>query len=102
VWLADLNNEGGVTGEEVAGWGRAARARERGRLSVAVLRADGNADGVVTMEEMRAFADKAALKALSESAAAGLRNLLAMDLNENGVLTLDEVIRAMRLLADAV
>ncbi len=88
---ADLNNDGGVTGDEVATLAPLLGARERGRLVRAFGQGDGDGDDVLTAGELLAVAEKAAQRRISESAAGGLRGLMAFDLDGNGLVSSAEL-----------
>jgi|GEM_PF-948780 len=98
---ADLNNDGSVTGAEMSALIASASARWRGRLSLAHISADTDANGRVSWDELRAYGERVALEELSEEDAIDIRGFMAMDLNDNGLVSLGEVRRVLQLLSEA-
>jgi hypothetical protein len=98
---ADLDADGVVTAVEAAAAGAALSAGARARMMRMVDAADANRDGNVVPAELSAAADAAALRAVPEAAAARDRALLALDLDGDGGVTLDEIRQAAALAAAA-
>ncbi len=93
--LADLDNDGVITAAEVKAVGPAVGARAQGRMVVAMEAADTDHDARVTPTELRAQAQRAALRKLSESAADDRRLFLLFDLDTDGFVTLAEFKRGL-------
>lgn len=100
--LADLDDDGSVTQAELAILVAAENARGRGRLWLAHGAADGNGDGVVSMTELRARAAMVAAKEQGIAEAEAARDLMKLDLDGNGRVTVAELHRAMKLLVPEV
>lgn len=96
---ADLDNDGTVSGAEVAALGPALSARSRADLALALRAADGNGDGAADAAELRTFAQVEGLAHLPEDDAAILRAFPAFDKDGDGFVTLAEVAETARAVA---
>lgn len=92
---ADIDGDGDIALAELRALQHVSSARQRGLLELEHRRADVDRDGAVNARELHAAADARAHDALSEVDAAGYRALLGFDLDLDGAVTLDEVIRAV-------
>ena len=92
---ADLNNDGAISRAEATFYAGTLTARRRGDLNWGFDLADADADGSVTMDELRSHADSVAMKAMDEIDAAGVRSLILFDLNGDGAVAIDEVVTAV-------
>lgn len=93
LMLADLDDDGAVTTEELSVLLTAAGAGPRGRLAVAHMRADADGDGTVSAPELAAHARVAAQvlpPGLTEP-----RTILALDGDGDDALDLQELRRGM-------
>lgn len=93
LMLADLDDDGAVTTQELAVLLAADGAGPRGRLAMAHLRADADGDGTVSAGELTAHA-----RAAAQSLAPGLtdmRSLLAFDRDGDGAVGLPELRRGL-------
>ncbi len=88
---ADLNNDGNISRDEVALLAAATQASKRGRLQRGFDSADGNADAVLSMAELRGFAQGTAMAQMSDTDADALKTLLQFDADGNGIVAMDEV-----------
>ena len=88
---ADLDNDGAVTGEEVATLAPLLGARERGRFVRAYAQGDADTDGVMTAPELQTVAEKAAMRRIGEAAATALMGLTAFDLDGDGLVSSAEL-----------
>ncbi|MFB2531272.1 hypothetical protein ACEYYB_03360 [Paracoccus sp. p4-l81] len=91
ILAADLDGDGAVQADELAVHLRALSPRLQARAKLAHDRADADGDGHVTADEARISADSQAVRNFSDRSADKLRDLLAMDMNRDGWLGLDEV-----------
>jgi Ca2+-binding EF-hand superfamily protein len=101
LMAADLNADGTVDSAEIAVLVQARAARQRGRLMQDFNAADKDGDGTVTGAEIVGAAAAAAGDAVSPAKAAALRAMMTLDLDKDRVLTVDEVIKAVKLAQDA-
>ena len=93
---ADLNADGAITAGEAKIVGRTMSGWSRGRLMLRFRAADLDLNGTVSDRELESFAEVRALKALPNSQADAWRDLMLFDLNENGLLALEEVLLAVK------
>ncbi len=93
---ADLNDDLNVTEQELMVLVAAASATGRGRLLLRFRATDSNSDGLVEFFEMRRHAQFLAEDALTAEDAQALYDLFAFDTNDDGFLSLDEVVRNLR------
>lgn len=87
---ADLDGDGAIAGGEMRHKAAASDARARGRLILYFGKADANADGRVSADELQAYANAVALESYSEDRAAQLYAVMAFDNNRDGRVTLPE------------
>jgi EF hand len=99
---ADLDNDGDVTRDEVAVLANAAAAGKRGKLRLGHDLADGNKDGVLSLDELRSHAQEQAMKDMSVDDAEGLRGFLMFDLDGDGVVAMEEVAAGVTAMVDDV
>lgn len=92
---ADLDGDGAIAGPEIAVARAAASARARGRLAVNFADADRDGDKIVTADELAAYAGAAALDAYDAAKVAQLHDLLVLDGNGDGKVTVPEVAAAL-------
>jgi len=90
--LADLDNDGRVSRDEVAVLIPTESVGRRARLLLAHRAADENHDGVVVWSELRAFADVSAMATLTREHAAVMRALMGLDHDGDGLVAIDEII----------
>lgn len=94
--LADLDDDGRVSRDEIGSLIAAEAATSRGRLELAFRaadRADGAPpDGWVDLGEMRAYASAVAEDEIDAGDARLIRSILLFDLDGDGAVTLDEII----------
>ena len=88
---ADINNDGDISKGEVATLAAAAQASKRGRLQRGFDQADSDANGMVSMAELRGFAQGTAMAQMSAADADALNALLQFDANGNGSVAMEEV-----------
>jgi hypothetical protein len=100
MWEADLNADGAVTRVELGVLVAAAEARYRGRMMLTHEAADGDGDGTVTAVEMLAKANVMALEQFSAADEERAMGMLFLDLNGDGILTLDEVREVGRMMGE--
>ena len=98
---ADLNNDGAFGADEARLYAATLGARGRADLRWGFDLADADADGSVSPAELRNHADLAAMKALDETDAAGVRSLILFDLDRDGTVSMDEVVDAVAALAES-
>ena len=96
---ADLDGDGAIAGAELRLTAAAESAAARGRLKLYFGKADRDADDLVSAEELLAYANDVALKALSEDKARIIFAILGFDGNGDGRVTLAEVKVAISALA---
>ncbi len=101
IWSADLDGDLSVTRTEIAEIALALSGFQRGMLWTRHRRADANSDGTVTLDELSTYAETRALRYLSETRADALNDALALDLDGNGAVSVEEAERALMLLAQA-
>ena len=89
--LADLDGDGDITAKEMSVLAATQSARQRGKSVLSFRAADRDGDGVLSWGEQRANADALALRKLPESEAELLRGLLALDLDRDGRLSLEDL-----------
>lgn len=89
---ADLNGDLVITSLERDALLFASSARMRGTLMLQFRRTDRDADGTLSLTELRADAQAMALASVTEQDAELLRSLIAFDTDRNGYLSLDELI----------
>ena len=99
---ADLNADGAVGATEISVLVQAQAARQRGRLMQNFNAADNDGNGTVSGPEVAAAADTAAGDAVSPAKATALRSMMALDLDGDKLLTMDEVVKSVTLAEDAV
>lgn len=99
---ADLNADLMVDQREIGIAIQTASATMRGRLLTWHLAADLDEDGTVGWDELRTFAEKASLRALSSEKAEAIRALMVFDLDGDDLVTVKELRDAIALLSDPV
>lgn len=92
---ADFNNDGAISRDEAQLYAGTLAARRRGDLQWGFVLADADADGSVSMDELRNYAYGVAMKVMDESDAAGVRSLILFDLDGDGMVAIDEVVKAV-------
>lgn len=97
---ADLDNDGEVTRDEVAVLANAAAAGKRGRLRLGHDLADADKNGVLSLIELRNYAQGEAMKDMSVDDADGLRSFLMFDLDGDGVAAMEEVAAGVSAMLD--
>lgn len=95
----DLNGDGAVSRGEVARIALALDGRARGLLWLRHRRADGDGDGHVNAHELRVYADHRAQQHLGARPAQAMRNLLLLDLDDDGAVSVREAEEALVMLA---
>lgn len=95
--LADLDDDGAVTQRELFVVMASQGASARGRMWQAHSATDTNADGTVTTTEMQAQARLVAAKAATRDA--GVRDLMQLDFDRDGFVTMSELRHALTLIA---
>lgn len=98
---ADLDADGGVTTQEMAELAAAAKASDRGKLVALQAAADLDGDGTATPPELMAAAEQEARRSFPERRAALLRDLMLLDADRDGRVTLPEVQTAVDRIAGA-
>lgn len=93
--LADLDDDGAVSPREVVVVVATERSTARRRLWQAYNSADTNGDGTVSAEEMLTMARAAATQAAARHA--GFQDLMGLDFDGNGFVTLVELRQAIAL-----
>lgn len=89
--VADMDNDGDVTCDEVIRMANAAAAPKRGKMRLGFDQADANKDCSLSLVELRGFAQGVAMTSLPAEDANVLRGFLLFDLDGNGKLVMDEV-----------
>ena len=97
---ADINNDGDISKGEVATLAASAQASKRGRLQRGFDQADSDANGMVSMAELRGFAQGTAMAQMSAADADVLKALLQFDANGNGTVAMEEVAAGVSALMD--
>lgn len=97
---ADLNNDGDISRAEMAVLAAAAQANKRGRLQRGFDQADADANALLSMSELRSFAQGSAMDQLSDADADGLKALLQFDENADGIVAMDEVAAGVSLVIE--
>ncbi len=97
----DLDNDGAVSGEELASLVANASATGRGRLQLSFTLADADQAGFVTAAELRAFGQTKALDLFDEAEANDWRQFMLFDLDGNGHVALPEVMEVVSMLKQA-
>lgn len=92
----DLDGNLSVTREELNLATSVLSARSRGRLMAQVERADQDADGALSLEEIQQAGTVAGLRAVSDDEAAERMSLILMDMDSDGFVTLGEVRETLR------
>ena len=95
---ADLNDDGSVSKAEADGVAAALSTGARAKLGQAWAQADADANGTVDAGEVHTYAQNAAVLAVSDVEAEGLRALMSFDLNGDGKVAIEEVIGAVAAL----
>ena len=98
---ADLDNDGDISRAEMALLADAAAAGKRGRLQRGYDQADANANGVLTVAELRGFAQGVALVQMTDADAEALRGLMLFDADDNGTVAMEEVAAGVSALVEA-
>lgn len=89
----DLDNDGALSGGELAVLVANAAVGKRGQLQVAHGSADGDLNGIVSADELRAFGQSKALDQMDEDEAADWRRFMLFDLDHDGRVVLAEVMQ---------
>ena len=97
---ADVNNDGDISRDEVAVLAASVQAGKRGRLQRGFDQADSNANGLLSMAELRGFAQGTALTQMSAADADALNAVLQFDADGNGVVAMDEVAAGVSLVME--
>lgn len=100
--VADLDGDGALREDEVAGYMTVLSARSRGAFLASVAEADTGQDGGLDPAELAAAAARAASLAVSDSEAAGMRALLTFDGDGDGSVTAMELRQGVARSAAAV
>lgn len=95
--LADLDDDGTVTQQELFVVMAAQGANARGTLWQAHTAADANADGAVTREEMQVQARLVAARSAAQEG--DIRDLMQLDFNRDGFVSTLELRHALTLIA---
>lgn len=96
---ADLDNDGAVSGDEIAARADTLAANARGRLRFAHGAADLNRDGSVSWDEMRDLAQIDAMDNMSDQDAAVVLGFMGFDTDMDGTVTIPEVQAMVKLFA---
>jgi len=94
----DLDNDGAISGVELAALVGNAAASQRGQLQVAHGTADSDLSGMVSAAELRDWGQAKALDQMDEDEAQDWRQFMLFDLDHNGRVMLNEVM----MIADGV
>ncbi len=93
--VADLDNDGQVSRQEVGAVLPTLSARLRARLVHLHREADGDGNGVVDVHELRDWAEASARRSLSEKWAQDYRRVMLADLDRDGWVSLEEIAATM-------
>lgn len=96
---ADLDDSGDISSDEIALHAGSYSPRGRVRRLMAHMRADADADGRVTLDELRAYAAVRALDLFDEERAAQWRDLLQCDSDGDGRVSLAEIAEVLAVQA---
>lgn len=91
ILAADLDGDGGVAAVEAAATAATRSAGARTRFLRLVANADADGNGTVSAGELRSVAEAQALRAVSSAREGRLLDLMALDADGDGWLTLAEV-----------
>ena len=97
---ADLNNDAAISETEATLFAATLQSGRRGKLKWGFDLADADADGTMTLGELRSHAEGVAMKEFDEMDAAGVRSLILFDLDGNGTVAMDEVVMAVSSLLE--
>jgi Ca2+-binding EF-hand superfamily protein len=97
---ADMDNDGDISRAEMALLADGAAAGKRGRLQRGYDQADADASGVLTVAELRGFAQGVALVQMTDTDAEALRGLLLFDADGNGSAAMEEVAAGVSALVE--
>jgi hypothetical protein len=90
---ADLDNDTAIRRAEMEALGQTLSAFQRGQLRRLFDRADADHDSLVPATELRAQAAAEAQKVISRNRELALRSLPLLDLDQNGLVSMAEVMR---------
>lgn len=99
---ADMNNDGDINRDEMALLADAAPAGKRGRLQRGFDLADGDANAVMTISELRSFAQTVALAQITDAEAETIRGMMLFDQNGDGSVAMEEVAAGVSALVDEI
>ena len=94
----DLDADGQIAPTEIKAVAPTLSAWARGRLHLRSRAADLDQDGHVSAAELASYADARSIRAFSDTKAQTRRDLMAFDHDQNGWVTLGEVIAGVRAL----
>ena len=97
---ADMDNDGNISRAEMALLADAAPAGRRGRLQRGFDQADGDANGVMTVAELRGYAQTLAMAQVSDADADDLRGLMLFDDDGDGIVAMEEVAAGVSALVE--
>ena len=97
----DLNGDMTIDRDEVDAVDLSLSGRQRGLAWTRLRRADTDTDGTVNLDELRAYADLRALRHYSATAAQRTRDLMMLDIDGDGQLTVPEAELALHWIAGA-
>ncbi|WP_432447976.1 EF-hand domain-containing protein [Aliiroseovarius marinus] len=100
--LADLNGDGQITRAELDVLMATERASARGRLLIGFTKSDLNEDGILTDVERRAYGEAKALEEVDEDEEEILKSILKLDQDDDGRLSIPEMIVALEMLEQKV
>lgn len=98
---ADTNNDGDVGRDEMTVMADAAAAGKRGGLQLGYDRADVDGDGVLSLTELRGYAQGVAMVQMSDAEVDALREILLFDADGDGVAAMAEVAAGVSALVAA-
>ncbi len=98
----DLDANAIITRDEMTRVALVLSGRARGLAWLRHRRADADGDGAVNGKELAAYAQRRALDHLDDAAARARYDLMALDLDQDGILSAAEAERARVILARAV